>query len=185
MFENLWTPVGAGVKSQEEVDALALYLFGDGPEGREAIRELDATIADIPGLEGLHLLEGVLDDALERPRVPLGGGGPRTLSGRTPAGSALGPIRPACVGDTQHLMRHSVPELDMGALPMTASQRVANLLGIALPATGLILAIVLLWDRLVGPVELGVAASLYVLTGLGVSVGFHRLFAHRSFEDGT
>ena len=82
-------------------------------------------------------------------------------------------------------MRHSVPELDMGALPMTASQRVANLLGIALPATGLILAIVLLGDRLVGPVELGVAASLYVLTGLGVSVGFHRLFAHRSLRDGT
>ena len=37
VFQNLWTPVGAGVKSQEEVDALALYLFGDGPEGRQAI----------------------------------------------------------------------------------------------------------------------------------------------------
>jgi stearoyl-CoA desaturase (Delta-9 desaturase) len=81
-------------------------------------------------------------------------------------------------------MRHSVPELDKGALPMTATQRVANLVGIALPAAGLILAIVLLWDRLVGPLELSVAASLYVLTGLGVSVGFHRLFAHRSFETG-
>ena len=38
VFQNLWTPVGAGVKTQEEVDALALYLFGDGPEGRQAIR---------------------------------------------------------------------------------------------------------------------------------------------------
>jgi rubrerythrin len=66
VFQSLWTPVGAGVKSEEEVDELALYLFGDGPEGREAIRELDDTIADIPGLEGLHLLEGVLDDALAR-----------------------------------------------------------------------------------------------------------------------
>ncbi len=26
VFENFWTPVGAGVKSQEEVDALGLYL---------------------------------------------------------------------------------------------------------------------------------------------------------------
>ena len=66
VFRNMWTPVGAGVKSQAEVDALALYLFGDAPEGREAIREIDATIADIPGLEDLHLLESVLDDALGR-----------------------------------------------------------------------------------------------------------------------
>jgi stearoyl-CoA desaturase (delta-9 desaturase) len=81
-------------------------------------------------------------------------------------------------------MRHSVPGVEQGALPMTASQRAANLVGIALPAAGLILAIVLLWDRFVGPVELAVAASMYLLTGLGVSVGFHRLFAHRSFETG-
>ena len=66
MFQNLWTPVGAGVKSQEEVDALALYLFGDSPEGRQAIRELDATVDEIPGLEGLRLLEGALDEALAR-----------------------------------------------------------------------------------------------------------------------
>jgi hypothetical protein len=69
VFQNLWTPVGAGVKSREEVDALAIYLFGDSPEGRQAIRELDATIAEMPGLEGLHLLEGVLDDALARAPV--------------------------------------------------------------------------------------------------------------------
>jgi hypothetical protein len=70
VFENLWTPVGAGVKSQEEVDALALYLFGDAPEGRQAIRELDATIAEIPALEGLHLLEDALDEALARAPTP-------------------------------------------------------------------------------------------------------------------
>ena len=33
VFQNVWTPVGAGVKTQEEVDALALYLFGDAPRG--------------------------------------------------------------------------------------------------------------------------------------------------------
>ena len=59
-------PVGAGVKTQEEVDALALYLFGDSPEGREGAREIDATVAELPGLEGLTLLEDVLDGALER-----------------------------------------------------------------------------------------------------------------------
>ena len=81
VFENFWTPVGAGVKSQEEVDALALYLFGDDDEGREMIREIDATVAEIPGLEGLTLLEDVLDDALERARAQPGWAGVRADAG--------------------------------------------------------------------------------------------------------
>jgi len=65
-LKALWTPVGAGVKSQEEVDALAIYLFGDCDEGREAIREIDASVSGLPGLEGLALLEDMLDAALAR-----------------------------------------------------------------------------------------------------------------------
>jgi hypothetical protein len=68
MLNAFWTPVGAGVKSQEEVDALGLYLFGFDEQGREMIREIDRTIGEIPGLEGLRLLEGYLDGALERAR---------------------------------------------------------------------------------------------------------------------
>ena len=65
-LKAFWTPVGAGVKSQEEVDALLLYLFGDSPEGRAAAREIDGTVAALPGLEGLTLLEDSLDAALAR-----------------------------------------------------------------------------------------------------------------------
>jgi rubrerythrin len=65
-LKAFWTPVGAGVKSQDEVDALAIYLFGDSEEGRQAVREIDATIAALPGLEGLKLVEGALDGALAR-----------------------------------------------------------------------------------------------------------------------
>jgi hypothetical protein len=65
-LKAFWTPVGAGVKSQEEVDALALHLFGDSPAGREGAREVDRTIAELPGLEGLTLLEDVIDAALAR-----------------------------------------------------------------------------------------------------------------------
>jgi hypothetical protein len=62
-----WTPVGAGVKTQEEVDALGLYLFGDGSEeGAAAVREVDATIAALPGLEGLTLLQDYLEGARRR-----------------------------------------------------------------------------------------------------------------------
>ncbi|MCA1845408.1 MAG: ferritin-like domain-containing protein [Actinobacteria bacterium] len=65
-LEHLWSPVGAGVKTEEEVDALGIYLFGDGPEGRAQIREIDRTISELPGLEGLTILEDYLEDALAR-----------------------------------------------------------------------------------------------------------------------
>ena len=75
IFTNLWTPVGAGVKSEEEVDALALYLFGDSEEGREGARSVDAVVSEMPGLEGLTLLGDVLDEALERAERRPGYGG--------------------------------------------------------------------------------------------------------------
>jgi len=92
VLRHLWTPVGAGVKTEEEVDALALYLFGDGPEGRDRMREIDATIADIPGLQGMHLLEDYLDGALRRAAERRGWGGvakthvaPARTNGHAPA----------------------------------------------------------------------------------------------------
>ncbi|MFI5010065.1 MAG: acyl-CoA desaturase [Solirubrobacterales bacterium] len=39
-----------------------------------------------------------------------------------------------------------------------------------------------LWDGLLGGSDLIVFAILYTLTGLGITIGFHRLFTHRSFK---
>jgi rubrerythrin len=75
ILETFWTPVGAGVKSDEEVDALVLYLFGYDDQGREMVRQLDATVSEIPGLADLSLLEHVLDEALERTRTRPGWAG--------------------------------------------------------------------------------------------------------------
>ena len=58
----------------------------------------------------------------------------------------------------------------------------ANLLGTTLPVVGLVLAIVLLWDRMVGVRELTILFVGYVLAGFGITVGYHRLFTHRSFQ---
>jgi len=91
IFENFWTPVGAGVKSQEEVDALALYLFGDSPEGREGMREIDRTIQEIPGLEGLTLLEDTLDRALDRAARTPGWGGVAPAAPRDSRLAGAGP----------------------------------------------------------------------------------------------
>jgi stearoyl-CoA desaturase (delta-9 desaturase) len=40
------------------------------------------------------------------------------------------------------------------------------------------------WSELLGWSDLIVFAIMYVITGLGVTVGFHRLFTHRSFKTG-
>jgi rubrerythrin len=65
-LQAFWTPVGAGVKSQEEVDAIGMYLMADSEEGRQAAREIDETIADLPGLEGLTLIQDYLEGAIRR-----------------------------------------------------------------------------------------------------------------------
>jgi stearoyl-CoA desaturase (Delta-9 desaturase) len=65
---------------------------------------------------------------------------------------------------------------------MTRTHKLVNLAGVTLPLAGLVLAIVLLWERMVGPKELAILLVGYALTGIGITVGYHRLFTHRSFQ---
>jgi len=64
-------------------------------------------------------------------------------------------------------------------------QRVSMLFGAVLPLVGLVVAVIGLWGWGIGPVELGLFAGFYVFTGLGITVGFHRLFTHQSFKAPT
>jgi len=57
-----------------------------------------------------------------------------------------------------------------------------NLTGVVLPFLGVLLAVVLLWDKLVGWTSLAVMVVMYVVTTQGVTLGFHRLLTHRSFQ---
>jgi stearoyl-CoA desaturase (delta-9 desaturase) len=65
---------------------------------------------------------------------------------------------------------------------MNRTHKLVNLLGIGLPVLGLLAAVVLLWNRGVGVTALAILAVGYVLTGIGITVGYHRLFTHRAFE---
>lgn len=67
-------------------------------------------------------------------------------------------------------------------MTMTRADKVANLAAIVLPFLATIVAVVLLWDRAVDWIDLGLFAVMYVATGLGITVGFHRLFTHRAFQ---
>jgi stearoyl-CoA desaturase (delta-9 desaturase) len=77
--------------------------------------------------------------------------------------------------------RSTPPESEIGAL-MDRTHKLINLVGIGLPVGGLAAAVALLWNHGVGPTALAILAVGYVLTGVGITVGYHRLFTHRAFE---
>jgi stearoyl-CoA desaturase (delta-9 desaturase) len=64
---------------------------------------------------------------------------------------------------------------------MTRIEKAANLGAVVVPFAAALAAIPLLWNSLVGPSDLVVMAVMYLLTALGITVGYHRLLTHRSF----
>ncbi|HWE13577.1 MAG TPA: acyl-CoA desaturase [Solirubrobacteraceae bacterium] len=65
---------------------------------------------------------------------------------------------------------------------MTRAERTANLVGVVVPVLGVLAAIGLLWNRGVDGVDLAILVVMYVLSAGGVTIGFHRLLTHRSFQ---
>jgi stearoyl-CoA desaturase (delta-9 desaturase) len=65
---------------------------------------------------------------------------------------------------------------------MTNAQRYTNLGAVVLPFIAFIAAVVLLWNQVVGWTDLAILGVMYVLTGFGVTVGFHRMLTHRAFQ---
>jgi stearoyl-CoA desaturase (delta-9 desaturase) len=65
---------------------------------------------------------------------------------------------------------------------MTRVEKGANLGAVVLPFIATIVAIVLLWNKVVSPADLVIAAVMYLFTAVGITVGFHRLLTHRSFQ---
>jgi len=59
---------------------------------------------------------------------------------------------------------------------------IANLIAIIGPIVGLVVAMLLLWGWGFSGTALGLLLGMYLITGLGITVGYHRLFTHRSFE---
>jgi stearoyl-CoA desaturase (delta-9 desaturase) len=61
------------------------------------------------------------------------------------------------------------------------TQRTFNLVGVFLPFAGVLAAIVLLWNEWVDTFDLALLAVTYLVSGLGITVGYHRLLTHRAF----
>ncbi len=64
---------------------------------------------------------------------------------------------------------------------MTRAEKLINLGAVVLPFVATIAAIALLPSTLVTPADLAIAMGMYLLTALGITIGYHRLLTHRSF----
>ncbi len=71
----------------------------------------------------------------------------------------------------------------MGSLHvMTALERRVNMTAVFLPFAVTAVAIAVLWGNWVGWSDVAVFALMYVISGFGVTVGFHRMLTHRAFQ---
>ena len=69
--------------------------------------------------------------------------------------------------------------------PAPLAVRVITILAIVIPLGGVVAAPFFVWGRGFAGTDLGLLLGMYFLTALGITVGFHRLFVHRSFETYT
>ena len=67
-------------------------------------------------------------------------------------------------------------------LRLPDQRQVYTFIAIVVPFVGLVAAPFVFWGWGFSWIDLGLLITFYLLTGLGITVGFHRLFTHRSFE---
>jgi stearoyl-CoA desaturase (delta-9 desaturase) len=65
---------------------------------------------------------------------------------------------------------------------LPVSVLVTNLAGVTTPVLGVVAAMIFSWGWGFSGVDLALLLTFYLLTALGITVGFHRLFTHRSFR---
>jgi stearoyl-CoA desaturase (delta-9 desaturase) len=69
-----------------------------------------------------------------------------------------------------------------GRKQMSRAEKLTNLAAVLVPFVGFAVAVVLLWDKGVGPSALTLFGTMYVVTALGVTIGYHRLLTHKAFR---
>jgi stearoyl-CoA desaturase (Delta-9 desaturase) len=57
-----------------------------------------------------------------------------------------------------------------------------NISAVIVPFVAFLTAVPLLWNDLIGWTDLAILLALYLLSGFGITLGFHRLLTHRAFE---
>jgi len=65
---------------------------------------------------------------------------------------------------------------------MSRAEKLTNLAAVLIPFVGFVLAVALLWNHGSGPLQLLLFAGMYLVTAIGITVGYHRLLTHKAFQ---
>jgi stearoyl-CoA desaturase (delta-9 desaturase) len=84
--------------------------------------------------------------------------------------------------DTKRVNPTSSDEHEHEHERITLAGRLGTLAAIIIPLIGLVAAAAFLWGWGFSWIDLGLLLGMYLVTALGITVGFHRLFVHRSFD---
>ena len=109
----------------------------------------------------------------------------------TTADLAMSPTTPASagsIGGTTRTTTRTQPRLarpDLDDEPTSTFQRVLVGVFVAIPLVALIAAIPLMWGWGLGWHDVVIALVFYWVSGLGITVGYHRYFTHGSFKAKT
>jgi stearoyl-CoA desaturase (delta-9 desaturase) len=81
-------------------------------------------------------------------------------------------------------MHHAVEDIRIATVRRRTSfaSQLAGILAVIVPPIGVLSAMGVLWGVAFEPLDLWVLLGLYVFCGLGITAGWHRYFAHKSFE---
>jgi stearoyl-CoA desaturase (delta-9 desaturase) len=99
---------------------------------------------------------------------------------RVPDAAVCGPRDLAGVAALREVPVFAAAE--MVPIEHETSERIVRTIVLAVPAAALALGAWLAWGGTLHWQDLLVLAITYTLTGLGITVGYHRLFTHRSFK---
>jgi stearoyl-CoA desaturase (Delta-9 desaturase) len=70
---------------------------------------------------------------------------------------------------------------ERAAQPAPLYLRVATMIAVVVPPIAVVAAMVLAWGGYFDWIHLGLFLAMYIVTGLGITVGYHRLYTHKSF----
>ncbi|MEA2410050.1 MAG: hypothetical protein QOC77_611 [Thermoleophilaceae bacterium] len=73
-------------------------------------------------------------------------------------------------------------EIHPYAQSMSKLEKYANLAAVIVPFVALVAGIAFLPSTYVGPTDLAIFAGMYLLSALGITIGYHRLLTHRAFD---
>jgi stearoyl-CoA desaturase (delta-9 desaturase) len=77
---------------------------------------------------------------------------------------------------------HEISSRQAAISPKSLATRSITLAVVIVPFLATLYAIVTLWQHQVTGIDVAMMAVLYLFTGLGITVGFHRFATHRSFK---